>query len=105
MSLSAARLAGIVSTNCVKGASGHELAAMWSGLYDTVEPFMSQAAMRGLDVTLTDNMVENGLPGFAHSVLRPFSTELEVTSVFRLPREPRQQKHHDIFPFRFQRHA
>ena len=42
---------------------------MWSGLYDTVQPFMSQTAMGGLDVVLTDTIVEHGLPGFAHSVL------------------------------------
>ena len=53
----------------VKGVSGVELATMWSGLYDTVQPFMSQTAMGGLDVVLTDTMVEHGLPGFAHSVL------------------------------------
>ena len=33
-----------------KGAFGVELAAMWSGLCDTVQPFMSQAALGGLDV-------------------------------------------------------
>ena len=53
-----------------KGASGVEdLATMWSGLYATVQPFMSQTAMGGLDVVLTDTMVGHGLPGFGHSVL------------------------------------
>ena len=51
-----------------KGASGVELTAMLSGLYDKVQPFLSQAALGGLDV-VTDSVVENGLPGFAHAVL------------------------------------
>ena len=42
---------------------------MWSGLYDTVQAFMNQVAMGGLDSVLTDTMVENGFPGLAHSVL------------------------------------
>ena len=42
---------------------------MWSGMYDTVQPFMSQTARGRLDVVLTDTMVELGLPRFAHSVL------------------------------------
>ena len=42
---------------------------MWSGMYDTVQPFMSQTARGRLDVVLTDTMVEHGLPGFAHLVL------------------------------------
>ena len=52
-----------------KGASGVELSTMWSGLYDKVQPFMSQTALGGLDVVLTDTVVEHGLPGFAHLVL------------------------------------
>ena len=42
---------------------------MWTGLYDTVQPFLGQTAMGGLDVMLTDTMVDHGLPGFAHPVL------------------------------------
>ena len=42
---------------------------MWSSLYDKVQPYMSQAALSGLDGVLTDSMLENGLPGFAQSVL------------------------------------
>ena len=42
---------------------------MWTELLVVVEPFMSAAAFGGVDLVLTDTVVENGLPGFAHSVL------------------------------------
>ena len=42
---------------------------MRTELFTAVEPFMSAAALGGVDSVLTDTMVENGLPWFALSVL------------------------------------
>ena len=52
-----------------RGTSGDQLDDTCSGLYATVEPFMSEETLGGLNVVLTDTMVENGLPGFVHAVL------------------------------------
>ena len=76
----AAYLAAAALTHCAvrgssehfdpfKGASGELLAEMWTELFTAVEPFMSAAALGGVDSVLTDAMVETGLPGFAQSVL------------------------------------
>ena len=37
-----------------KGASGELLAEMWTELFTAVEPFMSAAALGGVDSVLTD---------------------------------------------------
>ena len=76
----AAYLAAAALTHCAvrgssehfdpfKGASGELLAEMWTELFTAVDPFMSAAALGGVDSVLTDAMVETGLPGFAQSVL------------------------------------
>ena len=51
-----------------KGASGVELSALWSDVYDRVVPCMSAASVSTLGTVLTDAMVADVLPGFAQSV-------------------------------------
>ena len=51
-----------------KGASGVQLAALWSDVYDRVVPCMSATAASKLGAELTVAMVVDVLPGFAHSV-------------------------------------
>ena len=50
------------------GASGGELVALWSDVYDRVVPCMSAATASKLGDVLTDAMVADMLPGFARSV-------------------------------------
>ena len=57
-----------------KGASGVQLATLWSDVYDRVVPCMSATAASKLGAELTAAMVVDVLPGFAHSVSAEFRT-------------------------------
>ena len=52
-----------------KGASGVELSALWSDVYDRVVPCMSASSVSTLGVVLTDAMVADVLPTFVHLCL------------------------------------
>ena len=71
-----------------KVASGDDRAGLWSDLYDLydrVQPLTNAPATSALDAVLTDSMVENVLPGFAHSLLAELSKFRQVLLMDGLP--------------------
>ena len=60
--------AGSEHFDLLKGASGIELASLWSDVCDRVLPCMSATSAAKFGMQLTDAMVADVLPGFVHSV-------------------------------------
>jgi hypothetical protein len=68
-----------------------DLAFLWSDLYNSVSPCMSDDTVSKLAPTLTDAMIEGILPGFAHSVFADLAAARQITLRDKLSLEGRKR--------------